>query len=300
MQDDSQRSADWLMGTSGALTQTQPDRLRALPDAVRDGVARCFAVQRSVFETQQSFVYVTSSRLRPRVYCIVHPEGCDGTSDMLQLFCQSLTDATDAFELMGEVKAAQTEMVLVLSEAVEARSQETGNHVRRVGAYSRILADALGLPKSEGETLETAAPLHDIGKVSIPDSVLKKPGALDDEEWALMKTHADIGRNLLRQHPQPVMRAAAIVAGEHHEKWDGSGYPKGLRGDAIHIYGRITAVADVFDAISSNRVYKDAWPIDECRAHIRKLSGSHFDPAVVAAFEASIDDILAVREQLAD
>ena len=127
-----------------------------------------------------------------------------------------------------------------------------------------------------------------------------KPSGLTDEEWTLMKTHAEIGRKLLREHPQPVMRAAAIVAGEHHEKWDGSGYPLGLAGEDIHIYGRITAVADVFDAISSDRVYKDAWPLDKCKAHIQSLSGSQFDPAVVEAFNACFDELVEIRDQLAD
>lgn len=293
-------AVDLIAAAVGELGTADLHSVDALPEPAKSRIRACLDSRDSVFEAEYSCVYTHSVRNRPRAYYIRHHAGREAAEDMVQLFCQNVTDASDASVLSEEVVAAQTEMVLVLSEAVEARSQETGNHVRRVGAYSRVLARELGLPEAEAKTLEIAAPLHDIGKVSIPDSVLMKPSGLTDEEWTLMKTHAEIGRKLLREHPQPVMRAAAIVAGEHHEKWDGSGYPLGLAGEDIHIYGRITAVADVFDAISSDRVYKDAWPLDKCKAHIQSLSGSQFDPAVVEAFNACFDELVEIRDQLAD
>jgi response regulator RpfG family c-di-GMP phosphodiesterase len=187
-----------------------------------------------------------------------------------------------------------------MGEIGESRSKETGNHVKRVAEYSYILALALGLPRTEAEVLRMASPMHDIGKVAIPDSVLKKPGKLTDEEFDTMKTHTAIGYSLLKNSKRRILKTAAIVAEQHHEKWNGKGYPQGLKGEEIHIYGRITAIADVFDALASDRVYKKAWELDRILDLLKEERGEHFDPKIVDVFFEQLPAILKVRDEFAD
>jgi response regulator RpfG family c-di-GMP phosphodiesterase len=163
--------------------------------------------------------------------------------------------------------------------------------------YSEVLARAYGLGEEEASLLKLASPMHDVGKVAIPDSVLNKPGKHTPEEFAVMKTHAQIGYEMLKHSNRTILKTAAIVAHEHHEKFDGSGYPQGLAGETIHLYGRITALADVFDALGSDRVYKKAWEDEKVFELIRTESGRHFDPRLVELFFGSLDEILAIREQ---
>jgi PAS domain S-box-containing protein len=165
-------------------------------------------------------------------------------------------DISEVVELHEELEATQREIVYKMGEIGETRSKETGNHVKRVAEYSKLLAELCGLSSKEADILFTASPMHDIGKVGIPDAILNKPGRLDEHEWKIMKTHSIIGYNILKNSKREVLKAAAIVAREHHEKWDGSGYPRKLKGEKIHIFGRITAIADVFDALGSDRCYK--------------------------------------------
>ncbi len=209
-------------------------------------------------------------------------------------------DVTQVVSLQREMISTQADIIYRMGEIGETRSEEVGHHVRRVALYSRILAELAGLDSEAASTLEMASPMHDIGKVAIPDRVLGKPGKLDDEEWALMKRHASIGHDLLSRSSRPILQAAATVAHQHHERWDGSGYPQGLAGKDIHIYGRITALADVFDALGSDRVYKPAWSLDAILDLLRRERGHHFDPALVDAFLEHLDRFLAVREQYAD
>ncbi|MCW9026031.1 MAG: HD domain-containing protein, partial [Thiovulaceae bacterium] len=152
----------------------------------------------------------------------------------------------------------------------------------------------------EAQLLKQASPMHDIGKIGIPDSILNKPGRHTDEESIIMKTHATLGYDILKNSNRDILKAASIVAYEHHEKYDGSGYPKGLKGEDIHIYGRITAVADVFDALGSDRVYKKAWDDDRIFTLFKEESGKHFDPNLVNIFFENIDEILKIRDSLKD
>lgn len=206
----------------------------------------------------------------------------------------------ESIMLHQEIIETQKEIIVAMGEIGESRSKETGNHVKRVAQYSYILALGLGMSHSEAEMLRSASPMHDIGKVAIPDAILQKPGKLTDEEYAIMKTHSDIGHHLLRNSKRQLMQAAAIVALHHHEKWDGTGYPRGLKGEDIHIYGRITAVADVFDALGSERVYKAAWKLDRILALLQEERGRHFDPKVVDAFFEQLPKIIEVRDREAD
>ena len=205
-------------------------------------------------------------------------------------------DITEVVRVHEEIVDTQKELIYRMGEIGETRSKETGQHVKRVAEYSYLLANLYGLDAPSAQTLRLASPMHDIGKVGIPDSVLKKPGRLNAQEWEIMKDHAAIGRDLLKHSRRPILQAAAVIAGEHHEKFDGSGYPEGLSGEEIHIYGRITAVADVFDALGSVRVYKKAWPLDAILRYFKEQSGTHFDPKLVALLLDHLDEFLAIRD----
>lgn len=206
----------------------------------------------------------------------------------------------ESIMLHEEIIETQKEIILAMGEIGEGRSKETGNHVKRVAQYSYILALGLGMNEAEAEMLRNASPMHDIGKVAIPDAILLKPGKLMPEEFNLMKSHADIGYRLLRNSKRQLLQAAAIVALHHHEKWDGTGYPQGLKEEGIHIYGRITAIADVFDALGSPRAYKAAWELDRILSLIKEERGRHFDPRVVDVFLEQLPRILEVRDREVD
>lgn len=202
--------------------------------------------------------------------------------------------------LNQEIMDTQKEVVYAMGEIAETRSKETGNHVKRVAEYSKILALKYGLTKEEAELLKLASPMHDIGKVGIPDNILNKPGKLSPEEFEIMKTHATIGYEMLKHSNRPILQAAAIVSREHHEKFDGTGYPRGLKGKDIHIFGRITALADVFDALGSERVYKKAWDDKKIFDLFMEQKGKHFDPDIVDLFFNNLDEIFKVREKFKD
>ena len=199
-----------------------------------------------------------------------------------------------------ELEETRLEIIQRLGRAAEYRDNETGMHVIRMSHASRIIGLELGLPADETQTLLQAAPMHDIGKIGIPDSVLLKPGKLDADEWVIMRRHPEIGAGIIGTHASPLLQMAAVVALTHHEQWDGSGYPHGLRGDAIPLVGRIVAVADVFDALTSVRPYKQAWTVEDAVAEIQRKSGNHFEPRVVAAFMARLPEILAVTSAFRD
>lgn len=202
--------------------------------------------------------------------------------------------------LNHEIEDTQREVVFTMGSIGESRSKETGNHVKRVAEYSKLLALYYGLDKEEAEMLKQASPMHDIGKVAIPDAVLNKPGHFDEEERRVMETHAALGYDMLKHSSRKLLQAAAIVAYEHHEKWDGSGYPRGLAGENIHIYGRITALADVFDALGSDRVYKKAWDDERIFTLFKEEKGRHFDPQLIDIFFDHLDEFITIRETFKD
>jgi response regulator RpfG family c-di-GMP phosphodiesterase len=202
--------------------------------------------------------------------------------------------------LNEEIEETQREVVFTMGSIGESRSKETGNHVKRVAEYSKLLALYYGLGEDEAEMIKQASPMHDIGKVAIPDAVLNKPGRFDEEERRIMDTHAALGYEMLKHSNRTLLQAAAIVAHEHHEKWDGSGYPRGLAGESIHIYGRITALADVFDALGSDRVYKKAWEDERIFTLFKEERGHHFDPHLIDLFFEHLEAFLLIRETFRD
>ncbi len=220
--------------------------------------------------------------------------------ELLSLAASYAGKSLESVMLHQEIVDTQREIISTMGEVGEIRSKETGNHVKRVAEYSYVLALGLGLSVSQAELLRTASPMHDIGKVAIPDAVLNKPGKLTEEEYDIIKSHTKIGHQLLRGSKRELLRTSAIVAEQHHEKWDGSGYPAGRKGEDIHIFGRITAVADVFDALSAERVYKAAWPLEKIENLFREERGRHFDPDVVDAFFAQLPKLLDIRKRLTD
>ena len=190
----------------------------------------------------------------------------------------------EVYALNEEIKATQVEVIFTMGEAGELRSKETGMHVKRVASYSKLLAKISGLSQEDSELIELASPMHDIGKVGIPDHILNKPDKLTKDEYEIMKTHAQLGYNMLKDSKREILKCCAIVAHQHHERYDGTGYPQGLKGEDIHIFGRITAIADVFDALGSNRAYKSSWDDDKIIQLLEDEKGKHFDPKLVDLF----------------
>jgi len=199
-----------------------------------------------------------------------------------------------------ELHLATETLISRLALAGEIRDKETGNHVIRVGKYARVLAEAFGLPADIAFMIETAAPMHDIGKIGIPDSILLKKDKLSIEERDIMKSHTQYGAELLGDHSSMVVQMASSIALNHHERWDGQGYPKGLSGESIPAEGRIVALADVFDALSTVRPYKKSWAIEEVVDYIKEQSGQIFDPQLVQLFTDNLDKMLEIRERYQD
>lgn len=191
-------------------------------------------------------------------------------------------------EQTEEIRNSREEIAFRLISASEHRDQETGQHVRRIGLYAAEMARILGWEEERIEWIRAAAPMHDIGKIGVPDAILQKPASLTDAEWVLMREHTTMGAQILKGSKVPFIQMGARIAVGHHEKWDGSGYPKGLRGDKIPLEARITALVDVYDALSNRRHYKDAWPEEQVIAFLRERSGSHFDPDLLEVFLAHI------------
>ena len=201
---------------------------------------------------------------------------------------------------MDELRETRLQIVQRLGRAAEYKDNETGMHVIRMSHFSQLLALAAGCSPAWAEDLLNAAPMHDVGKIGIPDAVLRKPGPLDADEWATMRRHPEIGAEIIGEHPSGVLQLAREIALAHHEKWDGSGYPRGLAGEAIPLSARIVAIADVFDALTTRRPYKEPWPVQEAMNHIAAQAGKHFDPALVALFAPLLPQLLEIRARWAE
>lgn len=220
--------------------------------------------------------------------------------ELLDVFNKNIFATFESLCLNKEIEETQREILYVLGEVTEARSEETGNHVKRVSKYCQILGQEYGLTNRELKLLTLASPIHDIGKVAIPDNILLKPGELTQEEFDIIKTHTTIGHNLLKSSNRELLQAAAIIAHQHHERWDGTGYPQGLKGEVIHIYGRIVSIADVFDALGSDRIYKKAWVIEDVLNHFKKERGKQFDPDLVDILFDNLDKFLEIKNKYFD
>ncbi|WP_105181607.1 response regulator [Pseudoalteromonas sp. T1lg21] len=194
-----------------------------------------------------------------------------------------------------QLQLAHIDLIQRLGRAAEYKDTDTGEHIARMSRYSKVLALAYGMSEYEAEQLKQAAPMHDVGKIGIPDSVLLKPGRLNENEYEHMKQHALIGAKILENSTSPLLQLAHKLALEHHEKWDGTGYPYGLKGEEISIEGRIVTIADVFDALTSKRPYKKAWSVEEALDLLKDEAGKHFDPQLVDLFIGQIDSIIEIK-----
>lgn len=226
----------------------------------------------------------------------------DHLGDMNRLLEEKVIERTSQLqEALVLAKKTEYEISARLGKASEYRDMETGMHIKRMSHYSAKLAELYGMDKDEIELILYASPLHDIGKVAIPDQILLKPGRFTVEEFEIMKLHATLGGNMLETDGEyPILEAGRIIALQHHEKIDGTGYPRGLKGEEIHIYARIVSIADVFDALSSERVYKKAFSIDRTVEILREGAGTHFDSRLIDLFVNHLDEFLVIKEAFPD
>ena len=219
---------------------------------------------------------------------------------LLAFFANNIALAYDNINLRETIKKSQRELSHILGEAVESRPKESGLHVKRVAAFSQLLAKLYGMDDYHSEIIKLASPLHDIGKISIPHKILNKPDKLSPEEWEVMQKHSEIGYNFLRESNNEILKCGAIIAYQHHEKWDGSGYPQGLRGEEIDIVGRITALADVFDTLCNDQCYREAWSLENVISLIQSEKGKHFEPKLVDLFINNLDKFIIISDSYPD
>jgi putative two-component system response regulator len=224
----------------------------------------------------------------------------EDSQDLISAFASQAGVALSNALLNEELRKSHEETLFRLSSAAEYRDKETSNHIKRMSHYSRLIAQKIGLSSDAVEMIWCSSPMHDVGKIGIPDHILHKPGLLDPVERRTMEAHAVIGAHILKDSTIPMVRQAALVALTHHEKFDGTGYPRGLKGEAIPLEGRIVALADVFDALSSRRCYKEPWPLDKVLEFLKEQKGRHFDPRLVDAFLECIPEIMVIQKQYED
>ena len=263
-------------------------------------IAEAIAKRNNVYRDNELVIFCKN----PQHSLLFHIEGTRPLSQvdtyLLNLFTENIVVALENIRLNELLADNQREIIYRIGEIVETRSKESGLHVKRVALYCELFTRLLGLPEERAELMKRASPLHDIGKIGIPDAVLHKPGKLDEQEWEIMKTHAQIGYDMLSGSNIELFQVASQIALNHHEKWNGSGYPQGLKGEQIPLEGRITALVDVFDALGSDRCYKRAWPLDKILSLIQEECGQHFDPALVELMLNNLDGFLAIRDTYKD
>lgn len=269
-----------------------------LPVDVLNELNTVFAAKESMYFGNRFLGYCHSNSGTEN---IIYLEGLQALNqvqkDLVIVFFNNVSTAFDNLYLNEQLAADQMEMLFTLGEMAETRSHETGLHIKKVARYSRLFARKYGLSEEEASRLQLASSMHDIGKLAIEDNILKKPGKLTPDEFAIIRQHSYIGYQILRCSNRPLLRTAAIIALQHHEKFDGTGYPNNLIGDKIHIYGRITAIADVLDALSSDRVYRPAWQIDKVLLYIKEQRGKHFDPQLVDILFNNLDEFLKIMNE---
>lgn len=272
-----------------------------IPSEVRAGFEQALEKHESQFFDNYYVGYFTSKRGSESLLYVRYSEPLNELDkQLLEIYATNVAITYENLLMHEEIVETQREVLYLLGEAVEVRSQETGAHVKRVAQISRLLAMKYGLSYEEANHIKMASPMHDVGKIAIPDHILNKPGRHTDEERLIMQTHASVGEAILNNSDRPIIKLAAKIAGQHHEHWNGNGYPKGLKGEEIHIAGRITALADVFDALGSKRCYKEAWPLDKIVALIKEESGKQFDPKLVELFIDNINEFTAIRDKYPD
>ncbi|RVU40278.1 response regulator [Rheinheimera riviphila] len=274
---------------------------KVLPEDVVEKLTKVHQLKQS-YQGEDYFVgfFTTSRGLENLLYVSKDSKFDQVDHHLLSYFASNIAVAYENIRLRELIKESQRELSYILGEAVEKRSKETGSHVKRVANFSFLLAQQYGLSAYDAEKIKLASPLHDVGKIAIPDHILNKPGKHDPEEWDIMRQHAEIGYQILQKSQNEILQQGAIIAYEHHERWDGNGYPRGLKGEDIHIAGRITALADVFDALASERCYKPAWPMPKVLQYLADEKGKQFDPMLVDILLSQVDAFIAIRDAFPD
>lgn len=271
--------------------------LSSLTEEVQLQVQKAFSEQRHLFEDNIFCGYFHFGKDRAYVFCIQSNHPLDELEcSLLRIFSGNIEIALDNLFLNQDIINTQTELIEKLGEVVEKRSSEASKHVQRVADFSYMLAKDYGLAEQDAQILRAASPMHDVGKIGIPDAVLLKPGKLTEDEFELMKTHTEIGYAIFEHSERKLLKTAALISRDHHEKYNGKGYPSGKKGDDIHVYGRITAVADVFDALYHARCYKPAWPLEDIVQLLKDERGEHFDPDLVDIVLNNLDRYVAITK----
>ncbi len=278
------------------LSDKEPMRLHDAPTIFREAMAR----SANVYHGHEMVLYCQNRSHHLLFHIETHRPLSQMDTSLLSLFTENIIVALENIRLNELIADNEREIIYRIGELVESRSKESGLHVKRVALYTELFCQLLGMDEQQSELIKRASPLHDIGKVGIPDAILHKPGKLTPEEWEIMKTHAQLGHDMLCGSKLALFQIGATIAGNHHEKWNGSGYPQGLTGEAIPLVGRIVALADVFDALGSDRCYKQAWPLEQVIALINEERGQHFDPQLVDLMMSNLDDFLAIRAAYRD
>jgi response regulator RpfG family c-di-GMP phosphodiesterase len=276
-----------------AMALLPADALKALDRAISDGDGQ-------YWDDKYLGVFHGLEKVERVVYLTGVKPLSDFDRHLIKLFSRNAGISFQNLSLRDEVEDTQRELLYRLGEAVETRSKETGGHVRRVAEMSRRLGLLSGMSEREASLLKHASPMHDVGKIGIPESILNKPGSLSSEEWVVMKRHTMIGHDLLHGSERSILQLGAVIAKEHHEKWDGSGYPDGTEGEQISLAARITAVVDVLDALLSPRCYKSAWALEDVMRVLKEGAGKHFDPRLVSLLVAHLPEFLAIRQEYPD
>lgn len=302
LNEDFDESDDYqVLAVSGNMTEFETNTKSDLPDSVRNSFEYAMKQKQSCVNGDTYTGYFsTSLGSENLLYVSMERELDDMDKQLLDIYASNVAVTYENLLLRDEILDTQKELAYILGEAVEQRSKETGSHVRRVAHYSHLFAIKYGLDTQQAELIKLASPLHDVGKIVIPDRILKKPDKLDPDEWRIMQTHAQQGADILHSNDNDVIKMGSIIAGQHHERWDGTGYPNKLKEEDIHIAGRITALADVFDALGSKRYYKEAWPLEDILEEIDKQKGKQFDPKLVDILHEHIDEVLKIRELYPD
>ena len=293
---------EFIAATGKYADLDQVDDCPILPPEIVDQIGKVLEKKASTYSDNNFMGYFPTQTQKHHILFL---EGCGNDidkeyEDLLNIFTRNVGVAFDNRYLNQELKETQQEIIHLLGELVESRSKETAYHVIRVAEYIGIFGRAAGYSEQEVELIKKASPMHDIGKMAIPDAILLKPGKLTRDEMELMKTHTQIGHKLLSSSKRRLLQTAAKIALTHHEKWDGTGYPRGLKGVEIPISGRLTCLADIFDALSSERVYKDAWPLEKVFDYLKEERGKTFDPYLADVAARSREEIMVVREKYTD
>lgn len=292
---------DGLLNVLAATGDFETNVEKKLSSELQNKIDHALTLKKSMFFEDYFVLYWNSEDKHDY---LIYMEGNQELSELdrrlLDIFCLNVSSAFENLKLHLEMYDTQREVFFRLAEVAETRSKETGNHVRRVAEYAKLLGEKYGLSEKEVDMLHLAAPMHDLGKLGISDEILNKPAKLTTTEFDIMKMHSIIGHDMLKGSELTMLKAAAIIAKEHHERYDGNGYPRGLRGGEIHIFSKITGIADVFDALACDRVYKKAWPLEQIIEYFHENKGCQFDPLLVDLFFTNFDEFLLIKEKFAD